>query len=75
MKFENNFKVACFPHSGSYRITHNNLYFLLSDEFEHLDNLAKKKKNIEKGRTRVRKNEVKLLSHVQLFVIPWTIAY
>ena len=74
----NNFKVSCFPHRGSYRITHNNLYFLLSDEFEHLDNCAKKKKKereIEKGRTRVRKNEVKLLSHVWLFAIPWTVAY
>ena len=49
MKFENNFKVACFPHRGSYIITQNNLYFLLSDEFEHLDNLAKKKKILRKA--------------------------
>ena len=55
MKFENNFKVACFPHRGSYRITHSNLYFLLSDEFEHLDNFAKKKKKYWERQNQSRK--------------------
>ena len=52
MQFENNFKVACFPHRGSYRITHSNLYFLLSDEFEHLDvNINSLKSNHFSGKS------------------------
>jgi hypothetical protein len=45
MKFENrkNFKVAWFPHRGSYWIACNELYFLLSDEFDQLNSCEGRK--------------------------------
>lgn len=50
MKFENkkNFKVAWFPPKGKLWIACNNLYILLSDEIERLDNCEKKKKSWER---------------------------
>lgn len=45
MNVENkkDFKVAWFSPWGSYGIACNNLYILLSDEVEHLENCREKK--------------------------------